>query len=120
MDPQQPTPAPTPAPVNNQAPAQSKNTLMAVLAYIGVLVVISFVMSKDDPFVKFHIKQGLVLLVIEIAVWIIGSMMWQLWMLLNIVNLAVVILSIIGIINVVQGKEKELPLVGSFSKYFKF
>ena len=30
------------------------------------------------------------------------------------------VLSIIGIVNVVQNREKELPLVGSFAKHFTF
>ncbi len=102
-----------------QAKPQHK-TLMGVLAYLGILLIIPFLMAKDDPFVKFHLKQGLVLLVIEIIVWILGSSMWQLWMILNLVQLATLVLSIIGIVNVIQGKQKELPLVGSFSKHFTF
>ena len=96
----------------------SKNLLMGILSYIGILVIIPFLVAKNDPFVKFHIKQGLVLVVIELAVWVLGMMMWQLWMLLNLVNLATLVLSIIGIVNVVQGNQKELPLVGSYAKHF--
>jgi uncharacterized membrane protein len=88
-------------------------TLMSVLAYIGPL----FLVSKEDAFVKFHIKQGLVLLVIEIAIMVIGNMMWFLYPVIGIINIALLILSIIGIINAVQGKEKEVPFVGQFSKH---
>jgi uncharacterized membrane protein len=96
----------------------AKNTTMAILAYIGPLVIVSYVVAKDDPFVKFHIKQGLVLFVIEIIVQILGSIMWQLWPLLQLVNLAVLVLAIIGIVHASQGKEMKLPLVGDFSSYF--
>jgi uncharacterized membrane protein len=92
-------------------------TLMSVLAYIGPLVIIPFLVSKEDTFVKFHIKQGLVLLVIEIAIMVIGNMMWFLYPVIGIINIALLILSIIGIINAVQGKEKEVPFVGQFSKH---
>src|SRR3989344_9381412 len=110
----------TNAPAEGSAPqkAGEKNVLMAVLAYIGPLVIVSYVTAKDDAFVKFHIKQGLVLFVIEIGVWILGMMMWQLWPLFSIVNLATVVLSIIGIINTLKGKEEQLPVVGKFSRYF--
>lgn len=94
-------------------------TIMGVLSYLGPLVIVSYLVSKDDPFVKFHIKQGLVIFGIEVIVWALGSMMWSFMMLLNIVNLGTFILSIIGIINVVQSKEKELPLVGSFANNLK-
>lgn len=96
-----------------------KNILMAILSYIGPLVIVSYLTSKDDPFVKFHIKQGLVLFVIEVGVWFLTSMMfYQFWMILNIINLGTLILSIVGIVNAAQGHEKELPLVGQFSKHF--
>ena len=91
---------------------------MGVLAYLGILVVIPFLLSKDDPFVKFHIKQGLVLVAIELAVWLVGMAMWQLWMILQIVNLGTIVLAIVGIVNVVHHKEQELPLVGQFAKHF--
>lgn len=120
MDEQQQTGAPNqgqPAPTAQQSSTSQKNTLMGVLSYIGPLVIVSYATAKDDPFVKFHIKQGLVLLAIEVVVWIAGMMMWQLYPLLSIINLAVLVLSIIGIVNVVQGQEKELPLVGGFASH---
>lgn len=92
--------------------------LMGVLSYLGPLVIIPLVTSKQDPFVKFHVKQGLVLLSIEIIVWILASILWQLWVVYRLINLATVILSIIGIVNVSQNKEKELPLIGHLSKFF--
>jgi uncharacterized membrane protein len=121
-------PVTTGAPQQNSAPQESraidpasKNTLMGVLSYIGPLVLVPLFTSKDQPFVKFHIKQGLVVFSIEVIVWVLSSMFfWQLRMLLNLVNLATLILSIIGIVNVVEKKEKELPVVGGFSKYFTF
>jgi uncharacterized membrane protein len=97
-----------------------KNTLMGILAYIGPLVIVSYITGKDDAFVKFHIKQGLVLLVIEVAMWFLGSLLWFIWPVIGIINFAVFVLAVVGIINAAQGKEKELPLVGKFSKYFNF
>ncbi|OGC80731.1 hypothetical protein A2943_02490 [Candidatus Adlerbacteria bacterium RIFCSPLOWO2_01_FULL_51_16] len=95
-----------------------KNTLMGVLCYLGPLVIISFLVAKDDPFVKYHIKQGLVLLVISAIVWVVSMTMWQFWMFYQLINLGIFILAVLGIINVVQGKEAPLPLVGQFGKHF--
>lgn len=103
-----------------QQKKEGKNVFMAILAYIGPLVIVSYVAAKEDPFVKFHIKQGLVLLVIEAGVWVLGMMMWRFWPVLSIVNFATFVLSIIGIINAMKGKEEELPVVGKFSKHFSF
>ena len=106
---------------NPNSSTATKNIPMGVLAYLGPLLVISFLTAKDDPFVKFHIKQGLVLLVIEIAIWMIGMIgISYIWTILTLLNLATFVLAVIGIINVINGKEKELPIVGKYSSYFKF
>jgi len=96
----------------------SKNIPMAYLAYIGPLVIVSYLVAKDDPFVKFHIKQGLVLFVIEVVVWFFGSMFYSLDWLLRLIDLALLVFSIIGLINVAHGKDKELPWIGQFARYF--
>lgn len=96
------------------------NKLMAVFSYLGILVFIPFFLSRNDPYVKFHIKQGFVLFGIELICMIFGSMAYSLWFLFQIVNFGVLILSIFGIINALKGREKELPLVGSLAKHFKF
>jgi uncharacterized membrane protein len=105
----------------NSAPAAGKieqNRLMAILSYIGPLVIISYLVAKDEPFTKFHIKQGLVLLVANIALWVLASVAYPFWPLFRLCNLALFILAIIGIVNAAQGKEKELPLVGQWGKSF--
>ncbi|HEX9503335.1 MAG TPA: hypothetical protein VF974_03370 [Patescibacteria group bacterium] len=95
----------------------TKNTGMAILAYLGPLIVIPFLTeAHNDPFVKFHLKQALPLLVLEVVggfiFWfpIIG---WLLW-------LFTVVLLVMGIMNAAAGKEKELPILGQYSKYFHF
>jgi uncharacterized membrane protein len=103
---------------SNQPPLNvpGNNMVMGILSYLGVLVIIPYIVAKNNSVVKFHVKQGLVLLGIEVIVWILGYVAGPLALLLLIVNLGVLVLSIIGIINVVQGNQKELPLVGKFAK----
>jgi len=81
---------------------------------------LSFLMAKNDPFVKFHVKQGLVLVIAEIAVWFLSGALWHFWMLIQLINLATLVLSIIGIVNVINHKEEELPVVGSIAHSFTF
>lgn len=94
--------------------------IIAILCYFGILVVIPAIVAKEDPFVKFHVKQGLVLLIVGIILsvvsvvpvigWIIGFIGW----------IACVILAIIGIINVAQGEKKKLPIIGGYGDKFNF
>lgn len=114
------TPAAAPAPTS--APAHDGNSnrmLMGILAYFGILVIIPYMVAKDDAFVKFHVKQGIVLAAIWLAFWVAGMFVWALYPIIGIANLALLVLSIIGIINVVQNKETELPVVGSLAKHVK-
>lgn len=98
----------------------SNNTVMGILSYLGPLVIVSYLTSKNNAFVKFHIKQGLVIFTIEVGMWILSMIVWPLMIIMGLVNIVAFVLSIIGIMNVVNGKETQLPLVGKYSKYFTF
>jgi len=96
-------------------------TLMGILSYLGILVIIPFLMAKENPFVKFHIKQGLVLVAIQLLVWLLSeTFLFKIDSLVPFVQIVLFILSVIGIVNVLKKRERELPFVGSFAKYIKF
>lgn len=114
--------SPTPPPTFNPPPSSgSSNMGMAILAYLGILIVVPFLTeAKNDPFVKFHIKQGLSLIILEVIAmfvnivpvlgWIVGFFLW----------LVILIFIIMGIMNAASGKQKELPLIGGLAKNFNF
>ncbi len=109
----------TTPPDSSSVPTHDTKTVMAVLSYLGPLVIIPFLTHKEDPFVKFHIKQGLVLFAMSVVLWFFGSMFFMLWPLMQLLHLAILILIVIGIINASKGNQKELPLVGSLGHHFK-
>lgn len=86
------------------------NKLMGILAYLGVLVLIPLLMARNDKFVRFHVNQGLILLICGIVISFAGGILPFLWVL----YIATFVLMVIGIINVVKGETKKLPLVGNF------
>lgn len=101
------------------------NNLMAIFAYLWILIIIPFLTeAKNEPFVKYHLKQGLALVIFEAIGWVAG---WVLvfipiigWLIMWLWSLTSLILAIFGIINVSNGHEKELPLVGKYGTHFKF
>lgn len=130
-----PMPPAPPAPSAPVAPAPSttavsSNTGMAILAYLGILVIVPFFTdAKNDPFVKFHIKQGLALIIAWIVMGIVSVVMGMavaipslffLSFLIPLIDLGLLIINIIGIINAATGKQKELPVIGSFARGFNF
>ncbi|MBY0309686.1 hypothetical protein K2Q16_00885 [Patescibacteria group bacterium] len=119
-----PMPTPTATPIANAQPATNESNIlvMNILAYMSILVLIPLFMAKDNPKVKFHIKQGLVLFIGYVIIYVVGNMSYGMTFgllapVISIVNIALLVLSIIGIINVIKREEKELPLVGSLAKH---
>ena len=110
-------------PTAHNARAEGKH-IIAVLSYIWILVVVLFLIgSQKDPFVKYHMKQGLALLVFEAIGWVAG---WVLifipiigWFIMWLWWLTSIILAIIGILHVLNGEEKPLPIVGGYGLGFK-
>lgn len=103
-------------------PEENRNTAMAVIAYIIFFVPILTGDSKKDPFVNYHVKQGLALFLTAMAINIIGWIMpfyiW--WSISWLLSLGVLALLIVGILNAVNGKKVPLPLIGKIANNFKF
>ncbi len=98
--------------------------LMSILAYISILVLIPFFASKSK-FARYHTNQGLLLLIVEL-IWsavfglvdkilggiiLVGTVISIVgWL----VSLVFMVVSILGIINVVNGRAKDLPVIGKY------
>ncbi len=100
------------------------NKVMAIFAYFGPLVLIPLFAAKESKYARFHANQGLVLCIAAIAYAIVSGILsaiilaisWRLYFLTTIISLVgwvFTVLAVIGIVNVVNGKAKELPLIGN-------
>ena len=89
-----------------------KNKLMAVLAYI--IFLIPLLAAKDSPFAKYHTNQGLVLFLAAIASGVVLVIPILGWIFAPIASILITVLAVIGIINALNGKAKELPIIGKF------
>ncbi|MGN1249951.1 MAG: zinc ribbon domain-containing protein [Candidatus Spyradocola sp.] len=105
----------------------ARNRLMAALSYLSVLVLIPVFAAKDSPYARFHAAQGVNLLILSVL-WaivaaIIGaifgaigvgvlSVLWGIvfW----VITIALALLMVIGILGALQGRARELPLIGGF------
>jgi uncharacterized membrane protein len=100
-----------------------QNKVMAVLAYLGILVIVPLIAAPKSKFARFHANQGLVLVICSviyaIAYSIISAIVfaisWRLGFIVTLiclVSILFIILAIIGIVNAATGKAKELPIIG--------
>ncbi len=83
----------------------SEGRLLSYLSYISFLCFLPSLLGVNDPFTRFHAKQGRKLFFASLILsWIPG---------LNAVAwLAQVVLAVTGMRNVTNGEMKELPIVG--------
>jgi uncharacterized membrane protein len=92
-----------------------RSRLMAIMSYLGILCFVPLLRNKDDEFVNFHAKQGLVIWmwgVIGIfSLYLPGLGKW----LFSFSLTMVMILSAIGILSAVLNRAWKLPLIYTVS-----
>lgn len=89
-----------------------KNKVMALLAYI--IFLIPLLAAKDSKFARFHANQGLVLFLGGIIASVVAVIPVIGWIIAPIAGLVITVLAIIGILNALNGRAKELPVIGKF------
>lgn len=105
------------------------NKVMAILAYIGILVFVPIFAAPNSQFARYHASQGLTLFIFEVvygvimgilaailgSVPVVGAIFLAIFGLCGLVFL---ILMICGIVNAVNGRAKDLPVIGNI-KFLK-
>ncbi len=103
---------------------QEKNVVMALLCYLGLLIIIPLVTeAKKEAYVKFHIKQGIILLITSVVIWIASIILAFIpvlgWIIVFLAWIGLLVLVIMGIVNALTGKENILPVVGKYADKIK-
>lgn len=122
QQPQYPPPAP-----------KKDNTIMLVLAYLGILFLVPLLTEKDDPEVQWHAKHGMVLFIAEIILFVglafilfvlgfipvvryistvLGCFLWA------VLPIGVLVLHIICIMKATKGERMIVPFVTEYVNRF--
>ena len=95
------------------------NKVMGVLAYLSWLVLIPLFAARNSPFARFHCNQGIVLALAEVVAGVIlgiGRRLpligWVFRLVGILASVAWIVLAVIGILNALNGRAKELPIIG--------
>lgn len=98
-----------------------QNKVMAILAYIGILVLIPIFAAPQSKFARYHSNQGLILCIVGIVVEVVLSILGIipfigiLFVVIGwLFSLVWLLLAILGIVNAANGKAKELPIIGKY------
>ncbi|MGM9609182.1 MAG: DUF4870 domain-containing protein [Eubacteriales bacterium] len=100
---------------------------LAAIAYLGILWIIPFLAGKNSRFVKFHLGQGLPVLLLDGIAATLGGIAYftygfapvvspALAALVELTVLFSLVLRIFGVTAAVRGRARELPLIGGYSQ----
>jgi len=93
---------------------EEKN-IMAALSYVAFLVLVPLLLRRDDPYVVWHAKQGLVIL-IGLIIAVVAAQ----WMRApaNVLFLLLLIVDAIALAQALLGKRWKIPVIGSIADKF--
>ncbi|MBN1385402.1 DUF4870 domain-containing protein [Candidatus Woesearchaeota archaeon] len=100
------------------AKLSSDEQMASILSYLGILVLIPWLaIKKKSPFALFHIRQGMLLFIIEVIVWvlvaILSSFLWFMWVaIMPLLQLLFLVVIIVAIVKAFQGEQWKIPLIG--------
>ncbi len=103
----------------NQQNTPQNDKILAAVGYLGILCLVPLLLKKDSAFCQHHGKQGLVLLIVWLILWVgnvipvLGQIVWV------IGSVALLILLILGVVNALNARLWEMPVLGEYAKQIK-
>lgn len=101
---------------NRESQETEEGKAFAILSYLSILCIIPLILKKENKFCLFHAKQGLVIFLAEVGVFVLsvlpvlGGILWRLGVLFF------GFLSIWCIIQVLLAKYVKIPLVSELAE----
>ena len=99
------------------------DTLMLVLAYLGILALVPYLTVTDSDYVRWHAKQGLTLT----GVWFVATLVSGVAMeipglgflfalMMPFFSLTVIVVFIVGMVKAIQGERWPIPFVADLAE----
>jgi len=102
--------------ITNLKKVSGTQILMGIVSYLWILFIIPLLVMREDEFVHFHAKQGLVLFLSSIAVSIFTVIPFIGWVIGPILHLVLIIFWVLAIVNVILKKKWKMPLLGEWAE----
>ncbi len=99
-----------------------KNKILSLFSYLGILFLIPLLACQDSKFARYHVNQGIILFLAELVYGVVCGIVTVVIMWIPVIGLIIcgllslvpLVFKIIGIVNAVQGRAKELPIIGKY------
>jgi len=101
------------------SPLSQEEKFLSAIGYLGVLCLLPLVLKKDSAFAQHHGKQGLVLLLAWLVLWvgniipILGQLVWF------VGSIVLLVFILQGMLNAYNGKWWDVPVLGVYAKKIK-
>lgn len=96
--------------------------LATFLTIIGFIIVL--LTKKDNKYAMYYAKQGLVLFIAAVGVWVAAWILVFIpiigWLAMIVLDIILFVLWIISWIYALSGEMKPVPLIGKYAEKFKF
>lgn len=100
---------------------KSQNVLMCVLSYLGVFALIPYFTQKDDSYISWHSRQGLLITAVAIVVSFLLSVLtfvpgigWLAGIVSMLFSFSVLALCIFCMVQACSGRKWAVPGLSSF------
>ncbi len=93
------------------------DVVMCVLSYLGILSLIPLFLKKDDAFIQWHAKQGLLMaigfIVLAVVLQVVAGVtgLGILGMIVGLLSLAYLVLVVVCILKAIGGGKFEVPVI---------
>ena len=106
---------------------QSNRGVMIVLSYLWILALVPLLTEKEDQEVRWHAKHGIVLMVAELAFWIVMTIVMNMLMIATfglgclvglvfpLISLAFLVIHILAIVKGLNGQRFIIPGLSDFA-----
>ncbi len=103
---------------NDQGRITEDRRLVALMAYIPFLCFVPLLRMRDDKYAYFHARQGLVLFLLELIVFIfsfekLSGIFW------TAITIGCIGAAVAGIMFAIQGKSYKIPVIGDIAERLK-
>jgi uncharacterized membrane protein len=95
---------------------RQEEKVYAALSYVWILVFVPLLVKRQSGFVQFHVRQGLVLLIAELILWVVGMVPVLGWLIAFVGHIVVTVLAVLGIVAALVGRYWEMPFFSEYAK----
>lgn len=100
----------------NNMTGLDESRLYAAMSYLYVLVIVPWLLRRRDPFVNWHVRQGLIVLAVSVAALILAA--W--WPTAgSLLFFAVLIADVVALVMAMQGRRWRIPLLSMLAGKFR-